>query len=448
MTKENRWSPSGGYIPPSNPEAEQSVLGAILVRPAVLDELVGHLTEEDFYREAHARIYHAMVDLYGANVPVDLVSVCSYLKDRDQLEGVGGPVFLAGLSEQVGFATNANYYAQIVQEKALLRRLLATTQKIASECLTPIPKVAEFVDQAIAEVAGVVEDRAGNTHFLPDLIPGEKERIEGLHERRGQIMGLPTGFIDLDRILAGFQKADLILLAGRPSMGKTAMALNIAFHAAHHAKVPVALFSLEMSKEQLVRRLFASVGRIDAGRLRSGNMSPGEWAQLNQADGELITTPIYIIDKGKATVLQIGAQAKTLRAVHGIGLVVVDYLQQIRDPKAKTREQEISRISGDLKALAKELDVPVLALSQLNREVEHRPDKRPRLSDLRDSGSLEQDADVVLFLYRDEVYREDSWDRGKAELRVAKQRNGPLGLVMLAYLAEYTRFESYATNGE
>lgn len=444
MSKFRKPEESRGYTPPANPEAEQSLLGAVLVRPAALDELVSQLYEEDFYRAAHQKIYHAMVDLYGANLPVDLVSVCAYLKDREQLEGVGGPGFLAGLSEQVGFATNVNYYAQIVQEKAALRRLLDATQKIAGECLTPVPDVAEFINQSVAEVSSVIEDRGSGAHYLPELVPGERERIEGLHEHRGRILGVPTGFIDLDRILAGLQKADLILLAGRPSMGKTALALNISYHAAHAAKIPVAFFSLEMSKEQLVRRLFASVGRIDAGRLRSGNMQPPEWVNLQQAEELLMDSPVHIVDKGRPTVLQIGAQARRLKAVHGIGLVVVDYLQLIRDAKAKSREQEIARISGDLKALAKDLNVPVLALSQLNRKCEERPNKRPQLADLRDSGSLEQDADVVLFLYRDEVYRENSTDKGKAELRVAKQRNGALGLVTLTFLPEFTRFENYA----
>lgn len=431
------------YTPPAHLEAEQSTLGAILVRPAVLDELVGLLYEEDFYREAHARIYHAMMDLYGANFPVDLVTVCAYLKDRGQLEGCGGPVFLAGLSEEVGFATNATYYAKIVREKAILRRLLDASQEIAGGCLSQVADVAEFVDRAGQKISEVMDERGAETYAIADLVPGEVGRLEGLYENRDRLLGVPTGFTDLDRMLAGMQKAELILLAARPSMGKTALAVNISFFAARYGNVPVAFFSLEMSKEQLVRRLFASVGRIDASRLRSGNMQGQEWVSLQEASGGLMDTPIFINDKPRPTSLEIRSQARRLKAKHGIGLVVVDYLQLMRDSKAKSREQEIARISGDMKAMAKDLNVPVLALSQLNREVEKRPNKRPVLADLRESGSLEQDADVVIFIYRDEVYRKDSLDKGIAEVRVAKQRNGPVGLVKLTFLGEYTRFENF-----
>jgi replicative DNA helicase len=291
----------------------------------------------------------------------------------------------------------------------------------------------------------VMEERGVQEYSLADLVPPEVGRIEALHEHRDQILGVSTGFRDLDQLTAGFQKSDLIIIAARPSMGKTALALNIAYNAATMAEnfVPVAFFSIEMSKEQLVRRLFASEGRIDASRLRTGRMQALEWGQLNQAAGTLIDVPIHIIDRARATSLEIKAQARRMKSRHGIGLIVVDYLQLMRDPRAKSREQEIARISSDLKAMAKELDVPVVALSQLNREVEKRPNKRPNLSDLRESGSLEQDADVVIFIYRDELYKKDSPDKGIAEVRVAKQRNGPIGLVKLAYLAQFTKFENY-----
>ena len=432
------------YTPPANLEAEQSVLGAILVRPAVLDELVGQLHETDFYREAHSRIFHAMLDLYDANFPVDLVTVCAYLKDRNQLEGVGGPVYLAGLSEAVGFATNALYYAKIVREKAVLRRLLDASQEIAAACLAPVENVAEFVAQAEIKISGAMEDRGGREFSLGELVPPEVQRVEALHEHRDQILGVPSGFTDLDRLTAGFQKSDLIILAARPSMGKTALALNIAHNAATaKIPVPVAFFSIEMSKEQLVRRLFASEGRIDASRLRTGRMQAEEWAKLNMAAGDLLDAPIYIIDRATVTSLEIKAQARRMKSRHGIGLVVVDYLQLMRDPRAKSREQEIARIASDLKAMAKELDVPVLALSQLNRDVEKRPNRRPKLSDLRESGALEQDADVVMFIYREEVYKKDTADKGIAEVEVAKQRNGPVGLVKLTYLSQFTLFQNY-----
>ena len=433
-----------GYSPPASLEAEQALLGSCLVRPSVLDELIDQVYESDFYRQAHARIYHAMTDLYGANLPVDLVTVCGYLKDRGQIEGCGGAVYLAGLSEAVGFATNALYYAGKVREKAVLRRLLDASQEIAGGCLGQVDDVAEFTSQAAEKIFGVVDERGSEAYALADLVPGEVEKVEALWGSQGsRVLGVPSGFTDLDRLTAGFQKSDLIILAARPSMGKTALALNISFNAAYTGKIPVAFFSLEMSKEQLVRRYFASEGRISTSRLRTGNMAGEEWARLQEADGRLLEAPIYISDKPRSTSLEIRAQARRLKTRFGIGLVVVDYLQLMRDSKAKSREQEIARISGDLKAMGKELDVPVLALAQLNRDVEKRPNKRPVLSDLRESGALEQDADVVIFIYRDEVYRKDSLDKGVAEVRVAKQRNGPVGLVKLAYLGEYTRFENY-----
>lgn len=431
-----------GYSPPASLEAEQALLGSCLVRPNALDELVDQVYETDFYREAHAKIYHAMTDLYGASMPVDLVTVSQYLKDRGQLEGVGGPVYLAGLSEAVGFSSNYMAYARKIREKATLRRLLDASQEIAGGCLGQVDDVAEFTGQAAEKIFGVMDERGSESYALGDLVPGEIQKTETLWANRDQglMLGVPSGFTDLDRLTAGFQKSDLIILAARPSMGKTALALNVSYN----AKLPVAFFSLEMSKEQLVRRYFASEGRINTSRLRTGNMGGDEWVRLQEVAGKLLDAPIYISDKPKPTSLEIRAQARRLKKRHGVGLVVVDYLQLMRDPKAKSREQEIARISGDLKAMAKELDVPVVALAQLNRDVEKRPNKRPVLADLRESGALEQDADVVIFIYRDEVYRKDSLDKGIAEVRVAKQRNGPTGLVKLVYLAEYTRFENYA----
>ena len=438
-----------GYTPPAHLEAEQSVLGAILVRPSALDELVDQIYEEDFYREAHAKIYHAMVDLHGANFPVDLVTVCAYLKDRNQLEGVGGPVFLAGLSEAVGFATNVAFYAKLVREKAVLRRLLDTTQEIAGGCLAQVDNVEEFVAQAEIQISEAMEERGAKDFSLADLVPDEIQRVEALHEHRDQILGVATGFTDLDQLTAGFQKSDLIIIAARPSMGKTALAVNISYNAASLKEpVPVAFFSLEMSKEQLVRRLFASEGRIDASRLRTGRMQAEEWATLNMVGGPLSDAPIRIIDRARATSLEIKAQARRMKSRHGTGLIVVDYLQLMRDPRAKSREQEIARISGDLKAMAKELDVPVVALAQLSRECEKRPNKRPKLSDLRESGALEQDADVVIYIYRDQIYRKDSPDKGIAEIEVAKQRNGPVGMLKLAFLEQFTLFQNLAREDE
>ncbi len=437
----------GGYTPPANPEAEQSVLGAILVRPEVLDRVADIIVPGDFYREAHGRIFQAMLDLYGRGEPVDLVTVTALLRERGQLEGVGGPVFLASLSEEVGFATNANYYASLVHDKSILRRLLETTQEIAGQCLSSVEDVAEFLDAAEQKVFEVAETkvRAG---FKPlaTLVHDEIAHLDAIwHREAGRITGVPSGFPDLDNYTAGFQRGDLIILAARPSMGKTALALNIAFNASYKPQVPVAFFSLEMSKEQLVRRLLSSVGEVDANNLRRAFLSSQEWANLQNGAGYLEDCQIYIDDTPAATVLDIRAKARRLKAEGKLGLVIIDYLQLMRGRHdAPSREQEISEISRSLKALAKELDVPVMALSQLNRRVEERPNKRPQLADLRESGAIEQDADVIIFIYRDEVYREDSPDKGIAEVIVGKQRNGPTGKVKLSFRDKFTRFDILA----
>ena len=443
MTKKKD-SPAG-YTPPANLEAEQSVLGAILVRPEVLDEVSDLLVADDFYKEAHGRIYKTMLDLYGKNDPVDLVTVCALLKERSQLEGVGGAVFLAGLSEEVGFAVNAPYYAKLVRQKAMLRRLLDATQEIAGACLAPVDDAEVFIDQAESKIFQIKESREIQAAYsLDDLVPEEVSRIEKIFERKREILGIPSGFVDLDRLTGGWQNGDLIILAARPSHGKTALSLNMAYHAARHSQVPTAFFSLEQPKEQLVQRLLASVGQINASRLRAARMESQEWERFYQVDDKLRGVPIHIIDKPALTSLEIRSQARRLKSKQGIGLVVVDYLQLARDPKAKSREQEVGGISRSLKALAKELNLPVMALCQLNREVEKRPNRRPVLSDLRESGSIELDADLVLFIYRDELYREDSKDKGIAEVRLAKHRNGPTGLVNLAYRKEFMLFQNYA----
>ena len=442
MTKKKD-SPAG-YTPPANLEAEQSVLGAILVRPEVLDEVSDLLVADDFYKEAHGRIYKTMLDLYGKNDPVDLVTVCALLKERSQLEGVGGAVFLAGLSEEVGFAVNAPYYAKLVRQKAMLRRLLDATQEIAGACLAPVDDVEVFIDQAESKIFQIKESREIQAAYsLDDLVPEEVSRIEKIFERKREILGIPSGFVDLDRLTGGWQNGDLIILAARPSHGKTALSLNMAYHAARHSQVPTAFFSMEQPKEQLVQRLLASVGQINASRLRAARMESQEWERFYQVDDKLRGVPIHIIDKPALTSLEIRSQARRLKSKQGIGLVVVDYLQLARDPKAKSREQEVGGISRSLKALAKELNLPVIALCQLNREVEKRPNRRPVLSDLRESGSIELDADLVLFIYRDELYREDSKDKGIAEVRLAKHRNGPTGLVNLAYRKEFMLFQNY-----
>jgi len=441
-------APPGGFTPPANPEAEQSVLGAILVRPEVLDRVADLIEPGDFYRQAHGRIFQAMLDLYGRGDPVDLVTVTALLDERGQLEGVGGPVFLAGLSEQVGFATNADYYAGLVHDKAILRRLLDTTQEIAGSCFAPVEDVAEFLDAAEQKVFEVAESKV-RLGFQPlsALVEKEIAILEAIwHREKDRITGVPSGFKDLDNLTAGFQNSDLIIIAARPSMGKTALALNIAFNAAYKPQKHVAFFSLEMAREQLVRRLLSSVGKVDASNLRRAFLSTMEWANLQDAAGYLLDCPIYIDDTPAATVLDIRAKARRLKADGKLNMLIIDYLQLMRGRvDVNSREQEISEISRSLKALAKELKVPVIVLSQLNRRLEDRPHphKRPQLADLRESGAIEQDADVVIFIYRDEVYREDSPDQGIAEIIVGKQRNGPTGKVKLIFRDKYTTFDSY-----
>jgi len=438
-----------GYTPPANAEAEQSVLGAILVRPEVMDRIADVIVPEDFYREAHGRIYKAMLDLYGKGEPVDLVTVSALLKERGQLEGVGGPAFLAGLSEQVGFAANADYYANLVRDKAVLRRLLDCTQEIASACLSPVEDVAEFLDEAEHKIFQVAEAKV-RPGFAPisALVDNEIATLEAIWGRKdGALTGVTSGFADLDNYTAGFQASDLIILAARPSMGKTALALNIAFNAAYKSKppAPVAFFSLEMSKEQLVRRLLSAEGRVDASQIRRAAFLTGdEWTRLQEAAGLLLDCPIYIDDTPAATVLDIRAKSRRLKADGKLGLIIIDYLQLMQGrAELSSREQQISEISRSLKGLAKELNVPVIALSQLSREPEKRERKRPQLSDLRESGAIEQDADVVMFIYRDEVYRKDSADnQGIAEVILGKQRNGPIGTVKLHFEARFTRFDN------
>lgn len=431
-----------GYTPPSNPEAEQSVLGALLVRPELLDDVSDALRPEDFYREAHANIYRVMLSLYDQRKPVDLVTVSALLREVGWLEAVGGPVFLAGLSEQVGFATNVLFYSGLVREKAMLRRLLDASQDIASQCLAPVDDVDSFIDQAENRIFQIKENREVQVAYaLDDLVPVERARIEAIFERKKEILGVPSGFVDLDYLTSGWQPGDLVVIAARPSMGKTAMAVNMAHHAGRVAGVPTGFFSMEQPKEQLVQRLIASVGQIDSIRLRSARMQSQEWEKFNVVDLEGI--PLYIIDKPAMTTLEIRSAARRLKSRQDIGLLIVDYLQLARDPKARSREQEIGSVSRSLKALAKELNIPVIVLSQLNREVEKRTGRRPQLADLRESGSIEQDADLVIFIYRDEFYNKDSSDKGMAEIQLAKQRNGPTGLFRLTYRKEFMLFQNY-----
>jgi replicative DNA helicase len=435
-----------GVTPPANLEAEQSVLGAILLRPQVLDQVADLIGAQDFYRPAHGRIFQGMLDLYNRAEPVDLVTVTALLKERGHLEDVGGPVFLAGLSEQVGTAANAYYYAKLVHEKAVLRGLLDRSQVISQACLGPVEDVDEFLDWAEGQIFQIAETKI-RPGFQPlsTLVEKEVATLEAIwHREAGRITGAPSGFADLDNLTAGFQKGDLIIIAARPSMGKTALALNIAFNAAYAAQIPVAFFSLEMSKEQLVRRLLSCAGEIDASNLRRAFLTGQEWQNLQEAASYLLECPMYIDDTPAATVLEIRSKSRRLKAEGKLGLIIVDYLQLMRGKSdAHSREQEISDISRSLKALAKELDAPVLALSQLSRKVEDRKPKIPELADLRESGAIEQDADVIFFIYRDEVYNENSPEKGLAKIFLKKQRNGPTGEFTLFFDKHFTRFRNF-----
>jgi len=406
------------------------------------------VTPEDFYRDAHKIIFSAMVALFEKNEPQDIITVSNILKDKNQLEQIGGPAYLSNLTDIVPVAANIIYYAQIIRSKSILRRLNLTCTEIASRCYEEQSEIDSLVDDAEQTIFEISRTKSSQD-FQPlnKIIPDTFKKIERLAEKKELITGVPTGYDDLDRITAGLQSSDLIILAGRPSMGKTALAMNIVQNAAIFHKIPVAVFSLEMSKEQLGMRMLCSVSRVDSQDLRTGFIRDPDWPKLARATGILSDAPIFIDDTPAISVLEMRAKSRRLKAEHDVGLVVVDYLQLMRGrSSAERREQEISEISRSLKAMAKELDLPVIALSQLNRSLESRPNKRPQLSDLRESGAIEQDADVICFLYRDEIYNksEDNPKRGIAEIIIGKQRNGPTGTVELTFIDKYTTFENYS----
>ncbi|MBI3754461.1 MAG: replicative DNA helicase [Deltaproteobacteria bacterium] len=450
-------------LPPQNIEAEQSVLGAILIENDAINKVIGILdpSGEDFYRDANKKIFKAMLSLRDKeNEPIDFVTLSSALKNMGMLESVGGSAYLAALVESTPTAANIGYYAKIVREKSLLRKLINASTDIITRCYDGKEKIDDFLDDAEQVIFEIAQDKAKQSFYhIKDLIKHTFKAIEDLSGKEGHVTGVPTGFDKLDELTSGLQPSDLIVIAGRPSMGKTAFALNIAQNASE-AGSPVALFSLEMSKEQLVQRLLASRARVDLYRLRSGRLKNEDWSKLTTALGILYEAPIFIDDTPAQSVLEVKAKARRLKNQHGIKLIIVDYLQLMKGRHdADNREQEISDISRSLKAMAKELHVPVIALSQLSRMTERREENRPQLSDLRESGAIEQDADVVAFVYRKVVYtackcpeelKKDRFscacERSKiakdAEIIVAKQRNGPTDVVKLTFLDEYTSFEN------
>jgi replicative DNA helicase len=439
-------------VPPHNIEAEQSILSAILIENNTLAEVLEILSDQDFYREAHRKIFKAMVELFEKNEPADLVTLTNLLKERGQLGSLGGASYLAELVDAVPMAVNAAHYAKIVQEKASLRRLIEQAASITTRCFEDKGDVEEILDFAERSIFDISENKIKPSFYtLGEILTDTYKAVEEAYENKVLVTGVPTGFQGLDEKTSGFQPGDLIVIAGRPSMGKTALALNIARNASLETVEPAAVFSLEMSKEQLSLRMLSSEARIDSSRMRGGFLSESDLARINRAAGALYDIPVYIDDSPAISALEIRAKARRMKMDKGLGLVVIDYLQLMRGrASAERRELEISEISRSLKALAKELNIPVVALSQLNRKVEDRTNKRPVLSDLRESGAIEQDADVILFIYRDEVYHkeEDNPNKGIAELILAKQRNGPIGSVKLAFLDTYTRFEDLAPREE
>jgi replicative DNA helicase len=436
---------TGQRVPPHSIEAEESVLGAMLLSETSISDVLDKLRSDDFYKPAHRKIFDAVVGLFGRGEAVDFVTVAEELRRSALLEGVGGKAYLFHLVNSVPAASNASYYARIVEETSLLRRLIEATQEAAALAFESAEDVDHIVDQVEQTIFNVAQKRLGDRFsHIRDLLHDHLEHVEALSMKGGAITGVPTGFIDLDNITSGLQPSNLLIVAARPSFGKTSFALNVAQQAATEHQIPVAIFSLEMSKMELVQRLVCAEALVDVHKLRTGNLNDQDWSRLATAVGRLADAPIYIDDTESVTVLEIRAKARRLKQKSDLGLVVVDYLQLMSGPRhSDNRQQEISEISRSLKILARELDVPVIAISQLNRALETRQDKRPMLADLRDSGAIEQDADVVIFIYRDEVYNPDSPDRGTAEVLVAKHRNGPVGRLKLTFLENYTKFANY-----
>jgi replicative DNA helicase len=433
-------------LPPQNIDAEQSVLGAILIDNSALMSTLELLSYEDFYREAHRKIFIGMTDLFDRSEPIDIVTLTDHLRKKNDLDAIGGPQYLTSLAMTIPTAANVRYHSKIVREKAMLRGLLRSVTDIARSVYDGEFDAEELIDYAEKTVFDLSDKRIKvSFSSLKDVIKDSFQMIEQLYDKKEMVTGVPTGFAQIDELTTGLQKSDLIIIGGRPSMGKTAFSLNIAQHVGVHMKEPVAIFSLEMSKEQLAFRMLCSEAMVDSNSIRKGFIKKEDWHRLTNAAGNLAAAPIFIDDSAGMTVLEMRAKARRLKAEHGLSLVVVDYLQLMRGRgNAERREQEISEISRSLKALAKELRVPVIALSQLNRGVESRTEKKPTLADLRESGAIEQDADVIIFLYRDEVYnkkREDN--KGKAEIIIAKQRNGPTGEIPLTFMSHCTRFENY-----
>lgn len=435
-------------MPPQNIEAEQAVLGAIFLEPSSLTVASELLIPEDFYRAAHQQIFNVILNLNDKGKAVDLVTVTEELAAAKLLEDTGGVSYLSELAASVPTAANIEYYAKIVEEKSLLRRLIRTATTIASDGYSREDEVESLLSEAEKSILEVAQRKnAGAFHNIKDVLVRTYDNIETIANRVGEVTGIPTGFAELDRMTAGFQRNDLIIVGARPSVGKTAFALNIAQNVATKAQENVAIFSLEMGAEQLVMRMLCAEGNINAQNLRTGSLTDEDWGKLTMAMGSLSNSGIFIDDTPGVKIGELRSKCRRLKQEHGLGMILIDYLQLILGDgrSGENRQQEVSEISRSLKALARELQVPVIALSQLSRGVEQRQDKRPMMSDIRESGSIEQDADIVAFLYRDDYYDKESENKDIIEIIIAKQRNGPVGTVQLAFVKEYNKFVNLET---
>ena len=438
-------------VPPHSIHAEQSVLGGLMLDNAAWDQIADRVAEDDFYRRDHRLIFHAIGELVDANSPYDVVTLSEWLEKNCQLRDAGGMAYLGSLAKNTPSAANIRAYADIVREHSIMRQLVRVGTDMADSAYFPEGRssveLLDMAEQRVFEIA----DHGGrsNQGFAPikDLLTRAVERIDTLFQQDNPITGIATGFTDFDDMTAGLQRSDLVIVAGRPSMGKTTFAMNIAENAAIKHGVPVAVFSMEMPGEQIAMRMMSSLGRINQQKVRTGKLDDDDWPRLTSAVSILADAPLFIDDTPALTPTELRARARRLKREHNLGLLVIDYLQLMQVPGTReNRATEISEISRSLKALAKELEVPVVALSQLNRSLEQRPNKRPVMSDLRESGAIEQDADMIVFIYRDEVYDEDSPDKGTAEIIVGKQRNGPIGMKRLTFLGQYTRFENFVVD--
>lgn len=435
-------------VPPNSLEAEQSLIGGLMLDAQAWDKVADVVVADDFYRQDHRLVFEAITKLIEAGSPCDVVTVSEFLDNRGELEQAGGLEYLATLANETPGAANARAYAKILRERATLRALINAGNEIAGSAFSTDGRAAsDILDEAERVVFEIAEKGSrGKQGFksLKQILPDAVDRIDLLHQSEGEITGISSGYHEFDKLTAGLQSGDLVIIAGRPSMGKTTLAINIAENAAIGSKIPTAIFSMEMPSEQLAFRMISSLGRVDQTHLRTGRFPDEDWSRINTAVQLMSEAPIFIDDTAGLSPTEIRARSRRLQREHGLGLIVVDYLQLMQVPGNKeNRATEISEISRSLKALAKELMVPVIALSQLNRGVEQRTDKRPVMSDLRESGAIEQDADLILFIYREEVYNQDTPRKGVADISIAKQRNGPIGDFPLTFVGRYTKFENW-----